>query len=104
IGIRKVLGASTAGVIALLSRDFMKWVAAANVIAWPVGYFAMRSWLGNFAYRIDLTVPMFLGAALAAFAIAAAVIGLQTYRGRRRQSGRIDEVRVGPPHLRPRVS
>jgi putative ABC transport system permease protein len=40
----------------------------------------MRSWLGNFAYRIDLTVPMFLGAALAAFAIAAAVIGLQTYR------------------------
>jgi len=58
----------------------MKWVVAANVIAWPVGYFAMRSWLGNFAYRIDLTVPMFLGAALAAFAIAAAVIGLQTYR------------------------
>ena len=80
IGIRKVLGASTAGVITLLSRDFMKWVVAANVIAWPVGYFAMRSWLGNFAYRIDLTVPMFLGAALAAFAIAAAVIGLQTYR------------------------
>jgi putative ABC transport system permease protein len=80
IGIRKVLGASTAGVIALLSRDFMKWVVAANVIAWPIGYFAMRSWLSNFAYRIGLTVPMFLGAALAAFAIAAAVIGLQTYR------------------------
>lgn len=80
IGIRKVLGASTAGVIALLSRDFLKWVVAANVIAWPIGYFAMRSWLGNFAYRIDLTVPMFLGAALAAFAIAAAVISLQTYR------------------------
>lgn len=80
IGIRKVLGASTAGVIALLSRDFMIWVAAANVIAWPVGYFAMRSWLDNFAYRIDLTLPMFLGAALAAFLIAAAVVGLQTYR------------------------
>jgi putative ABC transport system permease protein len=80
IGIRKVLGASTAGIIALLSRDFMKWVVAANIIAWPVGYFAMRSWLRNFAYRIDLTVPMFLGAALAAFVIAAAVIGLQTYR------------------------
>ena len=80
IGIRKVLGASTSSVIALLSRDFMKWVVAANIIAWPVGYFAMRSWLGHFAYRIDLTVPMFLGAALAAFAIAAAVIGLQTYR------------------------
>lgn len=40
----------------------------------------MRSWLRNFAYRINLTVPMFLGAALSAFLIAAAVTGLQTYR------------------------
>jgi putative ABC transport system permease protein len=80
IGIRKVLGASTAAVIALLSRDFMKWVVAANIAAWPIGYFAMRSWLGNFAYRIDLTVSMFLGAALAAFLIAAPVVSLQTYR------------------------
>jgi putative ABC transport system permease protein len=80
IGIRKVLGASTSGVVALLSREFMKWVVLANLIAWPVGYFAMSSWLRNFAYRTSLTVPMFLGAALAAFAIAAAVISFQTYR------------------------
>jgi putative ABC transport system permease protein len=40
----------------------------------------MRTWLKNFAYRIDLTVPMFLGSALAALAIAAAVISVQTYR------------------------
>jgi putative ABC transport system permease protein len=80
IGIRKVLGASTSGIIALLSREFMKWVVLANVIAWPVGYFAMRSWLSNFAYRTSLTVPMFVGAALAAFLIAAAVISFQTYR------------------------
>jgi len=80
IGIRKVLGASTPGIVALLSKDFMKWVVAANVVAWPVGYFAMRSWLSRFSYRIDLTLPMFLGAALAAFALAAAVIGLQTCR------------------------
>jgi putative ABC transport system permease protein len=80
IGLRKVLGASTSSVIALLSRDFMKWVAVANVVAWPIGYFAMRSWLSHFAYRIDLTVPMFLGAALAAFLIAGSVISLQTYR------------------------
>jgi putative ABC transport system permease protein len=80
IGIRKVLGASTSGVIALLSREFMKWVVAANVIAWPIGYFAMRSWLRNFAYRTSLTVPMFLGATLAAFFIAGAVISLQTFR------------------------
>jgi putative ABC transport system permease protein len=80
IGIRKVLGASTSGIIALLSREFMKWVVLANLIAWPIGYFAMRSWLQNFAYRTSLTVPMFLGAALAALAIAATVISLQTYR------------------------
>jgi putative ABC transport system permease protein len=80
IGIRKVLGASTSGVIALLSREFIKWVVLANLMAWPVGYFAMRSWLRNFAYRTSLTVPMFLGAAMAAFAIAAAVISVQTYR------------------------
>jgi putative ABC transport system permease protein len=80
IGIRKVLGASSSGVIVLLSREFMKWVVVANLIAWPVGYFVLRSWLRNFAYRTSLTVPMFLGAALAAFAIAAAVISLQTYR------------------------
>jgi putative ABC transport system permease protein len=80
IGIRRVLGASSSGVIAMLSREFMKWVVLANVIAWPIGYLAMRSWLQNFAYRTSLTVPMFLGAGLAAFLIAAAVISLQTYR------------------------
>ena len=80
IGVRKVLGASTAGIIALLSRDFMKWVVAANLVAWPVGYFAMSSWLRSFAFRTSLTATMFLGAALAAFLLAAAVIGLQTYR------------------------
>jgi putative ABC transport system permease protein len=83
IGVRKVLGASTSSVIALLSKDFLKWVVAANLIAWPVGYFAMRSWLGDFAYRISLTVPMFLGAALAASLIAGTVISAQTFRAAR---------------------
>jgi putative ABC transport system permease protein len=80
IGIRKVLGASSSGVIILLSREFMKWVVLANVIAWPIGYFAMKSWLRSFAYKTSLTVPMFLGAGLGAFLIAAAVISLQTYK------------------------
>jgi len=80
IGIRKVLGASTSGIVAMFSREFLKWVVVANLVAWPIGYFAMRSWLRNFAYRTSLTVPMFLGAALAAFLVAAAVISLQTYR------------------------
>lgn len=80
IGIRKVLGASTSGVIVMLSRDFMKWVIIANLIAWPIGYFVMRAWLQNFAYRTSLTLLMFLGAGLTAIIIAAAVIILQTYK------------------------
>lgn len=64
----------------MFSREFIKWVVAANLIAWPIGFFAMRAWLQNFAYRTSLTVPMFLGAALAALVIAVAVISLQTYR------------------------
>jgi putative ABC transport system permease protein len=80
IGIRKVLGASASGIIVMLSREFMKWVVVANLIAWPIGYLAMRSWLQNFAYRTSLTVSIFLGASLAAFFLAAAVISLQTYR------------------------
>jgi putative ABC transport system permease protein len=80
IGIRKVLGASTTGIIALLSREFLKWVVLANLIAWPIGYFAMKSWLRNFAYKTSLNVSVFLGAGLAAFVIAAAVISLRTYR------------------------
>ncbi len=80
IAIRKVLGASSRGIVFELSREFVKWVLAANLIAWPIGYFAMQAWLRNFAYRTSLTVPMFLGAALAAFGIAAAVIAGRTYR------------------------
>ncbi|MDH5704772.1 MAG: ABC transporter permease, partial [Candidatus Aminicenantes bacterium] len=49
IGIRKVLGASVPGVVLLLSKEFIKWVLIANVIAWPVAYFALSRWLENFA-------------------------------------------------------
>ncbi|MFQ5630304.1 MAG: ABC transporter permease [bacterium] len=53
IGVRKVLGASVAGVTALLSKDFAKMVLVANLIAWPIAWFAMHNYLLNFAYRID---------------------------------------------------
>ncbi len=54
IGIRKVLGASVAGVVCLLSQDFAKLVLAASLAAWPMAYFAMNQWLQDFAYRINL--------------------------------------------------
>ncbi|MFQ5633234.1 MAG: FtsX-like permease family protein, partial [bacterium] len=54
IGVRKVLGASITGVISLLSKDFVKLVLLANVIAWPVAWFVMNRWLENFAYRVEI--------------------------------------------------
>jgi putative ABC transport system permease protein len=54
IGVRKVLGATVPNLMALLSRDFIKLVALANLVAWPLAYFAMNQWLQDFAYRIDL--------------------------------------------------
>lgn len=77
IGIRKVLGASVGGIVVLLSKEFLKWVLIANVIAWPIAYYFMRSWLENFAYRIDLTVGVFLLAGVVALVIAMITVSLQ---------------------------
>ncbi len=70
IGIRKVLGASISGIIINLSKKFTKWVVLANVIAWPVAYYFMNRWLGNFAYRINLNFWSFTLSGLAALMIA----------------------------------
>src|SRR5690606_39298232 len=53
IGIRKVLGASVSGIVSMLSRDFVKLVCIALVIASPIAWWAMNQWLDNFAYRIE---------------------------------------------------
>lgn len=70
IGIRKVLGASAWNVVLLLSREFTKWVVLANIVAWPVAYFAMNRWLENFAYRIKIGAWVFVAAGLIALIIA----------------------------------
>ena len=54
IGVRKVMGASISGIVVLLSKEFAWLVLVANVIAWPVAYFAVGDWLQNFAYRVDV--------------------------------------------------
>ena len=54
IGIRKVHGATVASIINLLSKEFVKLVLVANLIAWPVAWFAMNKWLQNFAYRVEI--------------------------------------------------
>ncbi len=70
IGIRKVLGASVAGIFVLLNKDFIKRVLIANLIAWPLAYYAMNKWLQNFAYRVSISIWMFMASAAAAIIIA----------------------------------
>ena len=80
IGIRKVVGASVPKIILLLSQEFIRWVVLANIIAWPVAYFAMNKWLQNFAYRIDLNVVLFLFAAVMALTVAGLTVSVQSVK------------------------
>ncbi len=80
IGIRKVLGASVPSIVALLSKDFLKLVLVAFVIAMPVAYYAMSTWLEDFAYRIDLGPWVFVGAGVLALVIALATVSSQALR------------------------
>lgn len=80
IGIRKVLGASVAGITGLLAKDFLKLVFIAIVIASPLAYYFMQKWLADFAYRIDIQWWMFAVAGAAAVAIAFLTVGFQSVR------------------------
>ena len=80
IGIRKVLGASVSGIVGLLSRDFMKLVMVALILASPVAWYFMNKWLDNFAYRVDVSWWIFLLAGLFALVIALLTISFQTIR------------------------
>jgi len=83
IGIRKVMGASVSGIVMLLSKDFVKLVLIANVIAWPIAYWAMRDWLQNFAYRIDLGWSVFVLSGGLALVIALLTVGYQAWKAAR---------------------
>ena len=78
IGIRRVLGASSMEIVALLSREFTRCVLVSNAIAWPVAYFVMNKWLANFAYRTGIGIGVFLGAAALALGIALLTVSFQS--------------------------
>jgi putative ABC transport system permease protein len=80
IGVRKILGASTAGIILLLSKRFVRWVLVANLIAWPLAWFAMNKWLEGFAYRVSINPVFFPLAGMAALAIALATVSYQSLK------------------------
>jgi len=80
IGIRKVLGASMSGIVALLSKDFIRLVLIAIVLASPIAWYMMNRWLEAFAYRIDIQWWMFALGAVLAVIIAFATVSVQTVR------------------------
>jgi len=80
IGIRKVLGAPLSGIVVLLSKEFTKWIIAANLFAWPIAYFLMQKWLQNFAFRISIGIGSFLLAASFALLIALLTVSYQSLK------------------------
>ena len=84
IGIRKVNGATSAEIVEMLSKDFVKWVAISFVIACPIAYYAMHRWLENFAYKITLSWWIFALAGIAVLIVALLTVSLQTFRTARR--------------------
>ena len=80
IGIRKVLGADFHSIIVLLAKEFMKCIAAASVIAWPIGYFVMDRWLQNFAYRTSIGIEIFILSGLVAFVFALITVSYQSIK------------------------
>jgi putative ABC transport system permease protein len=80
IGIRKVLGSSPAGIVLLLSKGFIQLVLIANVMAWPLAWWIMNTWLESFPYRIGINPLLFLSAGAAVVMIAFISVGFQTLK------------------------
>ena len=77
---RKVLGASVTGIIQLLTKDFIKLVLMAIIIATPIAWYAMNKWLENFAYKAKMGWSVFLISGLLAIAIALITISFQSIK------------------------
>ncbi|AYA35976.1 FtsX-like permease family protein [Hymenobacter oligotrophus] len=80
IGIRKVLGADVSTIVGLLSKEFLKLVLVAAIIAFPVAWYVMHKWLQDFAYRIDMPLWAFVVAAVAAGTVAFLTVSYQAVR------------------------
>ena len=80
IGIRKVLGASVSNIVAMLSKDFLKLVLIATVIAFPIAWWGMSKWLEDYAYRTEISWWIFALAGVIAVLIALATVSFQAFR------------------------
>jgi len=91
IGVRKILGSSTLGILLLLSRQYFAWIGIANLVAWPTAYFLMRGWLQDFANRIPLSWALFLLSGLLTLFVAQLTVGFQSLKAAR--SNPVDSLR-----------
>ncbi|SDK85950.1 putative ABC transport system permease protein [Catalinimonas alkaloidigena] len=80
IGIRKVLGASVSSLLGLLSKDYLRLVVVANLVAIPLGWYLARQWLDQYAFRTELSGWLFLAPLLALLLIAGLTVSVQTLR------------------------
>ncbi len=92
IGIRKVLGAGTFGIIEMLSREFALLVIVANIIAWPIIWYAMEKWLSTFPYHIKINPLILVASGVISLIIALATTWLQSYKAA--QTNPAETVRV----------
>jgi putative ABC transport system permease protein len=87
VGIRKVLGASVPHIVAMLSKDFLKLVLIANIIAWPLAWWAMSNWLENFEYRTPIEWWVLGTGRCSRFTDCLTYSKLPVYKSRYSQSG-----------------
>ncbi len=80
VGIRKVLGASVAGIVSLISKDFVKLVVIAIVVASPLAWYALQKWLKTYPYRISIHWWVFAASGLAALAVTIGTVSFQAIR------------------------
>jgi len=80
IGIRKVLGASIAGIIQLIGKDFLKLIIIAIILSIPLSWWMMNKWLQGFAYRVDISWWVFVLSAIIAILTAILSVSFQSYR------------------------
>jgi predicted permease len=80
IGIRKVMGASSSKIVAMLNKEFLRCVLLASVIAWPLGWIIMRSWLNAYPYRTELGWSLFILSSLIAVVITLVTVSLQAIK------------------------
>lgn len=80
IGIRKVMGASTGGIVVLLFREYIMLIIVANLIAWPLGWYVSTEWLSSFPYHVGLNIGIFLATFMGAMIIALVTVSYQSLK------------------------